>query len=70
MKNFICLTIFLPLLSNTVFAQGLTMRELIDITCMKTAQFDSCMFMKGFHLKARSESVANQASIYEFQPYM
>ncbi|RRB02489.1 hypothetical protein [Larkinella rosea] len=54
---------------SPVFAQHITMRELIDITCLKTAQFDSCMFRKGFVFKNRSQSVANPACIYEFQPF-
>ncbi|MFD1144201.1 hypothetical protein ACFQ4C_23955 [Larkinella insperata] len=72
MKGFIPLFILLLLTANTVLAQQLTMRELIDMTCLQTAQFDSCMFRKGFQLKARSESVSNQALIYEFQrfPYI
>ncbi|GAB3908045.1 hypothetical protein GCM10028803_42920 [Larkinella knui] len=45
------------------------MRELIDMTRLKTAQVDSCLFQKGFVFKNRSESVANPASIYEFQPF-
>ncbi|RCR69991.1 hypothetical protein [Larkinella punicea] len=57
------------LLSSPVFAQQITMRELIDLTCLKTAQFDSCLFRKGFLFKNCSESVANPACIYEFQAF-
>jgi hypothetical protein len=56
-------------LTTSVFAQQLTMHELIGMSCLKTAQFDSCMFRKGFIFKNRSECVANPASIYEFQPF-
>lgn len=69
MKESVRLLVLGLLLSHTALAQRLTMRELLDITCLQTAQFDSCMFRKGFYLKARSESIANQASIYEFQAF-
>ncbi|GAB3917829.1 hypothetical protein [Larkinella terrae] len=70
MKRFFCLLLGLFAFSRPVFAQRITMRELIDITCLKTAQFDSCLFRKGFMLKNRSESVANPAVIYEYQPFL
>ena len=71
-RNYVLFSLLFLLTASTVFAQRLTMHELIDITCLKTAQFDSCMFRKGFRFKNRSESVANPASIYEFQrfPYV
>lgn len=58
------------LLNKAVFAQPLTMRELLDMTCLKPAQFDSCMIRKGFLFKNRSESVANPACIYAYQPFL
>ncbi|GAB3252603.1 hypothetical protein GCM10027347_11780 [Larkinella harenae] len=61
--------ILLLLLSSTVYAQKITMRELIEMTCLKPAQFDSCLFRKGFHFKARSESVANSACIYAYESF-
>ncbi|GAB3319179.1 hypothetical protein GCM10027299_11480 [Larkinella ripae] len=45
------------------------MRELLDMTGLKTAQVDSCLFRKGFFLKSRSESVANPACIYAYEPF-
>ncbi|MFC5409385.1 hypothetical protein ACFPMF_08715 [Larkinella bovis] len=66
MKSLYRLIILFLLLNSPVLAQKITMRELIDLTCLKTAEFDSCMFRKGLIFKQRSESVANPAGIYAY----